>query len=425
MILNSNEKIIFLRKKYKITQKELCKNLLSCSNLSYIEKGKINLSNKKAEIITDNFNSIFEKRSIEKQISKDWLLETVDSQISKEIDNLIKNLYFLNDPSELIKKTEDIFLKFSSPENKIKLLFVLGNFNYKSKNYLKAKYYYENLLEIALQFTKYKIFSISLLFLLRINFYINKHFDSKVLYHNYYSKIKTPSKELEGMIVYNFALAFQFLSQYGLAIELYSKVSDYTIKESILSNTEINTSICLQEIKEYESAINILRRLIFKTSNSYLKMKALCNIVSCSRKKNDLVLCKTTIIKLEKVIKNFNDTDLLQVYYTLGLGYLYLEDYKLAINSFESEIKLGIKLTNINFDPNKYLESIKYLLILYKKQNLNKIIELKKIILKIPQELLSLDFVLFTIKSFDDLLLRNETTELINKFHIKIKESKL
>lgn len=46
MIKETNEKILYLRKKYKISQKELSENIISPSTLCSIEKGRFNLSKK-------------------------------------------------------------------------------------------------------------------------------------------------------------------------------------------------------------------------------------------------------------------------------------------------------------------------------------------------------------------------------------------
>ena len=62
MILEPKEKIVLLRKKYEISQKELAGTSFTPANLSYIEKGKIKLSEKKAKIIADNFNDIFKRK---------------------------------------------------------------------------------------------------------------------------------------------------------------------------------------------------------------------------------------------------------------------------------------------------------------------------------------------------------------------------
>lgn len=422
MILEPREKIVFLRKKYKISQKELAGNSFTPANLSCIENGKIKLSEKKAKIIADNFNNIFERQEIIERVSIEWIFESVDSQINKKINELIIKLYKKENFIKIVKEAEKIFIKYSTPKYKVKFYFILGNYYLKNDELVKAKECYQSILDSALHIRESKILGCLLLQLLRINYYINQSIDSEFLFQNYFRKFKIASRELEGAILYNFALSFQCLEKYELSLRLYKTVHLYTIKESILNNIEINTSFCLQQTKKYSESITILKALIFKTSNDYIRMKAYCNIVSCARKSDDYMLCKTSLDKLNNLIEKFEKTYLFQTYFTLGLGYLYINKLDMAAIYFEKEIALGIDYNNNNFDPKKYLESIKCLLLLYTKKDMKKIKKLIIIILNIPKEMLNLDFVLFVIKKFDDSLLREETSKLINKFYNKIKE---
>ena len=61
-VLSPIEKLIALRKKYKISQKDLAGDHISRSHLAMIETGKNRLNEHIAQIIVDSFNSILEKR---------------------------------------------------------------------------------------------------------------------------------------------------------------------------------------------------------------------------------------------------------------------------------------------------------------------------------------------------------------------------
>lgn len=348
------------------------------------------------------------------------MLESVETQVDKKINFLIKNLY---SKSVAVKKEAEDLLEHNCWHSNIdKLCFVLGGYYYSKKEYYVSKLYYEKSLKYSIGYNHINFFRVSLLFLLRINYYLNSNECNFILYKKYYHLHLSNSYELEAMITYNFGLTFQCLNKYELALKLYEKVPKYTNREFLLSTSKINRGICLQEIKEYDISIEIFREIIFITSNPLIKLKAYCNIISCSRKNNDPILCQITINKLEKLIVSFNKDQLYQVYFTLGLGHLFLNNIEKSIVYFEREVHLGIDVGNNNFNLHKYLESIKYLLILYTKKELSKILNLKNIILSIPSFLLNLEFILFIIKRYDELFLRNETTEILNKLYKKIKE---
>lgn len=420
MIKRPNEKIVLLRKKHGITQKKLSYGILSASTLCSIEKGKFKLSRKNAELIIDRFHEIFIDKNIDDRIDIDWLLEDINYQITKKINLLIKDLFSSN--VNIDSSSDYISDNFYWHKGVIKLNFALGGYYYSRKDYDKAKPYYLKTIKYSLALKDFKFFKVAILYFLRINYFLNCNEESLQLYDKHFHSLKNDSNELGAMILYNFALVFHCLKKYDIAISLYQKVPNYTIKEFLITNSETNKGFCLQEIKEYELAIKIFRTLITKTSNIDVKIQSYCNIISCSRKSKNLILCKTTVERLERLIKGISPLDLYQTYYTLGLGHLYLNNIDSAIKYFKAEVLLGCDLGNVKYHPTRYLESIKYLLVLLSKRNLKEILELKDIILQIPYSLLNQEFMLFVIKRYDELLLRNETTELINKFYKKSKE---
>ena len=93
MIFTPNEKIILYRKKYKITQKDLCQGVCNVSTLCAIEKGKSKVLAKTGEKIIHRFNEIFEEKKIDERLDLKWLMESVDTQISRKVDKFILNLY--------------------------------------------------------------------------------------------------------------------------------------------------------------------------------------------------------------------------------------------------------------------------------------------------------------------------------------------
>ncbi len=419
MILTAREKIILYRKKYKITQKELSQGSCNVSTLSLIEKNKSKLMPKMGEKIVKRFNEIFSERGIEERLDLEWFIRSIDEQIGKRVSQLIIKLYtkdLLN-----IDEVNEIFSKYISPENKVKVYFALGNYYFKQlKEYKKAKYCYSQVIDEVIFLKDHRILSVILLNLLRINYYLIENRDSLFLYKRYFKHLDNISGEIKGMLLYNFAVAFYCQEKYKTAIGLYKAANDYIKKEYRISSGEITIGVCYQHLGEYKTALDYFQRVIVRTSNISIKVAGYANIISCAREDDNFVLVKTTIPKLESLLEGAPLRCRHQDYYSLGKAYLYLEDRGAAIKNFQLELELGIDMGYSKFNPKSYLETIENLLNLYTIRDKKELKKLKKKILAIPSEMLTCKFMIFSIRRYNELMLWEEVTELLNKFYEKL-----
>ncbi len=106
-----------------------------------------------------------------------------------------------------------------------------------------------------------------------------------------------------------------------------------------------------------------------------------------------------------------------QTYWNLGLSYLYLGSKTKAIDSFEREISFPLDLNHRYFNPKKYLDSIKQLVVLYGNET-SKQQSLIKIICKIPKEIMSYDFSMYILKFYVNNSLKNEANLLIQEIQL-------
>lgn len=423
MILSPNKKIQYLRKKYKITQKELCADIISTSNLSYIERGKVKITKKNSALLIERFNKLFKMKEIDEFITDEWLREPLELQIKKKVNIIISKISKTDKLDELIAEAKEIFSEYTSLEEEMRFNFTVGSYLKSKKDYSRAKEYFDLVIGPAHHLGKNNILGVTMLQLLRINYFLNKYSECELLYKEYYLKGKFKD-ELDALLKYNFALVFQYLENYKIAIPLYEQIPELSGNNALIRASHVNKGICLYETSRYDECVELFRKVINYTSDTTAKVKAYSNIISCARRDNNPILCKTSIEKLELLLENVRKEQLHQTYYTLGMAYLFLEDNDRAISSFEAEVKLGLDLGISDFNLEKYLESIKYLSLLYSRNKVKELRDLKDTILNISRDCLNIEFILFIIKRYDEINMREETTELIYKLYGKIKEEK-
>ncbi|MDR1831553.1 MAG: helix-turn-helix domain-containing protein [Fusobacteriaceae bacterium] len=80
MFLSPGEKLLQLRKKYKITQVELSEGVISRTSLGMIETGKRSMSAELARLLCENMSKILKERGIRDRINVDEVLKSKDAQ---------------------------------------------------------------------------------------------------------------------------------------------------------------------------------------------------------------------------------------------------------------------------------------------------------------------------------------------------------
>lgn len=417
MILKPNEKIVLLRKKYSITQKELSRNTLSPSTLCSIEKGKFKLSEDNAKALISRFHEIFNEKNIEAHISLSWLYEDTSTQIKNKVNKLIKDLY--SNYEEVESEAMKLIDNSSVHKELEKLLFAIGCYHHLNNDYVKSKKYLEHSLRYQMILEDYEYLEVTLQFLSRINYFLDKHEDTVKLYCEHYTRISNRSKALKGMIIYNFALAFQCLNKHSFAIEHYNIAAKYPINNRLMFFSKLNKGVALQNINEYDQAINTFKSLAKEASDPELKKKAYANVVSCARISDNFIMCKLAIDTLEDFLSTLDSFVGYQTYYTLALGYLYIKDKDNAIKYLELEAYQKADIGNNNFHIERYLDSIEKLLHLYTRRDIAKLKKLLGIIKKIPLDIINYEFIFFAIKRYNDFYLLEESSSLVNKFYNK------
>lgn len=343
MFLSPEEKIIYLRKKYGITQDELSSSDLTRQFIGMIEIGKRNLTPKTADLICRNFNNILKKRSINDIIEPSSLLETREEQAFVKLNTIIKTKEYQND-LEI-----DFYFSELNEINRKTISYLLGKFYYELNKIKISKKYYE----IALFLNNPLENTDILLELTRINYYLDRFEENVEIVGNYISFLHKNYNETNIKILYNYSYSLYKTGKIDIAI----KEFDYLLKQNINNDLSFKIQNMLAII--YYSKQNKIRKAL----NIYLKLMGVSN------NENKLVIYGNYLkiwlinkkIDIEKIILELNilldkhktsDEHLFKIYVLLGEVYFELETKRKSYTYYLRSLKLSNN--KLTLSENKY-----------------------------------------------------------------------
>lgn len=342
-ILTPGDKLKELRKKYGIKQHEISKNDISRNMISMIETNRANLIESTAKILIHNIKEICEKKSMEFDISLEYLLESAESQaekIAKEFISLIDA-----NPEKILGKDFQINLaevtsildKYGLKTHKSILYEKLGDFYKDQYNYHRAYSYYLTAFEnYSNLFNNLNLINliIGITYCCRK---LNKHKES--LEFNSLAKIYMPDLPMEESykISYNNIISYKSLAEYETAIneifnieKSFNEILDSNVIRKI--NVLILKANCYTELKLYSKALEVHEQtLILTKDNIEMHLLILVNILDIYTKLNDsknlrkytnqCILYLNNYSKLEK--KKYSS----EIYNDIGNSLYFLKDY--------------------------------------------------------------------------------------------------
>jgi len=399
-------KIFELVKEHKIGIKELENEKMSLSLLYKIRSGKTPLKPKHLPHLVISLNDVFKEKNIDKIISVEELYMTPQ----QELDQLI-NESIINKSIYSKEKQEEIELFGREKEvHSCKYRYIIAKHNQKIGQKEKALKIYYDLLN---NFSCSAIFYSILIEITRLE-KIELTYD---IYLKYQKKINTAPYKTKALLAYNTAVCLLGTKKYSKAISCFNVVVNMPKITKHYYHSYNNLGVCYQSLEEYEKAIKNFKKRVSDPTNYHDLETCYTNIISCAIKMKNDILLKVTVNKLENILKNLQNETLYQTYWNLGLAYLYLGEKKKAITAFEKEILFPINFNNIHFNPTKYLDSIKQLVLLYGHQPLKQQY-LIKIICEIPKQMMCFDFFASILKFYIDNSLEYEANLLIRKIQL-------
>ncbi|NDI79117.1 MULTISPECIES: tetratricopeptide repeat protein [Psychrilyobacter] len=399
-------KIFETAKAHKITQKELACKGISASYLTKIKKGHNPFKKKHIPLLVDSFNKIFQERNIDKIITIEELYITPQQELDQLIVESIidKSIYSK-------EKQEEIELFGREKEvHSCKYRYIIAKHNQRIGKKEKALNTYYDLLN---HFSCSDFFYSILIEVIRLE----KTELTYAIYLKYQKKINQAPYKTKALLAYNTGVSLLETKKYSKAILCFNVLIDMPEITKHYYHSYNNLGICYQNLGEYEKAIECFKKSVIDPLNYNDLEICYINIISCAREMKNEILVKVTVNKLEKILKELENGTLYQTYWNLGLAYLYLEEKKKAVNAFEKEISFPINLNHHHFNPTKYLDSIKQLVLLYGHQPLKQQ-ELIKTICKIPKKMMPYDFFLYILKFYINNSLEYEANFLIRKIQL-------
>lgn len=339
MFLTPEEKIVYLRKKYNITQNELSSIDIKRQFIGMIEIGKRSLTKNTAEILSKNFNEIFRNRKIKTKITASYLLETKDEQALKRLSQILENPNIKNDI-----EIEICFLELKDLKRK-DLSFLLGKFYFDLKEVKLSKKYFE----IALCFHKPLEKIEILLYLTRIYYYLNQFKETIDLIKNHvFFLIKNPTDN-NLKILYNYAYSLYKIDETKSAIEILKKLLKLSQTEDLSFKIQnILAIIYYLKLDKYKQALKIYNEIL-DNSNQENRLVIYGNYL-------EIWLLLKKGVEIEKVIKDIQT---------------FLKNYKTSPDHlFKIYVLIGKSYAALNLEKEAYTYYIKALNILDNKLTL-------------------------------------------------------
>ncbi|TDT72380.1 hypothetical protein EV215_0181 [Hypnocyclicus thermotrophus] len=303
-VLSPVEKIVNLRKKYKISQKDLSKDNIARSYLAIIESQKKTISPRVAEILTQNFNKIFKERGIDKQITVSYLLEDEEEQFDKICNSLYqavnsKNVY------GVLKKIKSTTLKTTHSIYKILLFKKTADILFLLNDFEESYNLYDSILidslnpEINIDFEEilYNTLYINIIF---NNF--NRNIDLENQFFSYIQSLENYKEK----IFYLLGISHKNLNTINYALRYFEELEKIETDTEKIFELKLLLAECYELEKYFDKANSIYRGLLLKYKSIYKKSIVNLKLLILSKQMNDIQKASLYIRKLKSFLKELN-----------------------------------------------------------------------------------------------------------------------
>lgn len=401
-ILSPVEKLIALRKKYKINQKDLAGDQISRSHLAMIETGKNKFNENTAKILVENFNKIFKERNIPEKVKLEELMESKKEQIEKLKIDFLKKLEKEDTIEPVISDIESYASEYDI-QTKITLYEKIGNIFFEKENFHRAASFYLRILNDLIIIRDSKALGKVSLSLIRI-YLQTENFQAAVDLENLIkSEINNFEQPEKTIILYNMGVIHDELKNHERSLHYFKLVEDHVSSYEKIFEVKNYQALALADLKKYDEAISIYRSLMLKYQDISYKIIINNNLMYISRMQNDIDKIKFYLRKGKKLTElvdfdNVSKYGFEQTLFEIGKTSIMLNKKKDAVTYF---LKLCEEKTkqNLNFK----FSAIRYLLTLLTKKDLETVKKIEKFYFKLLQREkrleIAFDFVDFYMKN--------------------------
>lgn len=378
-ILSPVEKLIALRKKYKINQKDLAGDQISRSHLAMIETGKNKLNENTAKILIENFNKIFKERKISEIITFEELMESKEEQIEKLKLDFLQKLEKNQDIESVISDVESYASEYDV-QTKITLYEKIGNIFFEKENLHRAASFYLRILNDLIIIRDLETLGKISLSLIRV-YLQTENFNAAVDLENLIkSEIENFQQPEKTIILYNLGLIYDSIKDHKKAINYFWEVEKFVKDEEKIFDVKNYQALSLADLGKYSEAVSIYRSLMLKYKDPMNKLTINCNLLYISKLEKNKDKIKFYYRKCKHILKEKIEEiskypfELEQSQYSIGEIAEILTRKKDAIEFYLSVCKeKTIRNNQIKYD------SIKSLLRLFTKKDIAEVKEIENL----------------------------------------------
>ncbi|WP_320048009.1 tetratricopeptide repeat protein [uncultured Ilyobacter sp.] len=414
-ILSPVEKLITLRKKYKINQKDLAGDQISRSHLAMIETGKNKFNENTAKILVENFNKIFKERNIPETVKLEELMESKKEQIEKLKIDFLKKLEKEDIIEPIISDIESYASEYDI-QTKITLYEKIGNIFFEKENFHRAASFYLRILNDLIIIGDSKALGKVSLSLIRI-YLQTENFQAAVDLENLIrSEISSFDLAEKSIILFNFGIIFDSLKDHNKALEYFNHVEEYISDSDQYFDVKNYQALSYADLGDYNKAISIYRSLMLKYKETSKKLMISDNLMYISKLENNTDKIKFYMRKCKNIISKEND---LNQFYLFGLeqAEFSIAETAALLNKKNESLNFYFKICEDKTPRNVQLKfkAIKSILNMANKKIISEIIKLELLYFKLLERDLELsigyEFINFYLREN----LKKEQEEFIKK----------
>lgn len=412
-----------IRIKYNITQKEISYGIIDTTYLSHLESGRKKINQETLSLLIDKFNQISIKKNLDFELNKKILMLSQKEKADALFEKLIYKLENYPSKIETIEKTFEKFSRYFSDYQNSIFIHKLTLVFYDNQNWKKCHYYSKKFILYITFDEKYYFRLGQILLINSISILKNGNFEAINEIEDLISKNITEFNEetLEKLLlnVMNIFISQKIYKKNLFYNELY--INNITTP-TYLVDKEILFAITLKGLKQYDESLKIYKRLA-KISNN-INTQLLCNnnIIYLLKELDEKEKIKYRYNISKKLIshKNIDIKILKKTYYTLGYTAVYLKRKKDIKHFFHLFLTTETYDYLEEYSIDKQIKSIKYLLPLTNKNDLDDIIIIKNKILEINK----IEPSTSLIAQFIEFLVKNNLTEIMAEFLMELQKQK-
>jgi len=414
-ILSPVEKLIALRKKYKINQKDLAGDQISRSHLAMIETGKNKFNENTAKILVENFNKIFKERNIPEKVKLEELMESKKEQIEKLKIDFLKKLEKEDTIEPVISDIESYASEYDI-QTKITLYEKIGNIFFEKENFHRAASFYLRILNDLIIIRDSKALGKVSLSLIRI-YLQTENFQAAVDLENLIkSEIFSFLLPEKSIILFNFGIIFDSLKDHNKALEYFNLVEEYISDSDQYFDVKNYQALSFADLGDYDKAISIYRSLMLKYKGTSKKLMISDNLMYISKLENNTDKIKFYLRKCKNIISKEND---LNQFYLFGLeqAEFSIAETAALLNKKNESLNFYLKICEDKTPRNVQLKfkAIRSILNMANKKMIFEIIKLEQLYFKLLERDLELsigyEFINFYLREN----LKKEQEEFIKK----------